>query len=322
MEKSSMTGRNSRQISSHCFVLLIGLFCSGILLAQEQLPPTIPAGQPSGIPKQLSAHHRPHTAIPMGNSMPSDFKNTEENVIKDTTHVLVHFYDKLRRGNEPVRVVHIGDSHIRGHILPLAIRERFEKDFGSMAVYPDTITYFTSGIARETGQPGIVYHMIGINGATCLNFTNAMQMQEIAELNPDLIIMSFGTNESHGRNYNIPAHIKEMDDLIGLLHEYCPQAVFLLTTPPGSYIRYRRRKSINSRTPLVAKTIADYAARNGMASWDMYNIVGGRDRACLNWANGNYMINDRVHYTSVGYTLQGNLLYEALIKAYNDYVAN
>lgn len=306
----------------HCFILLIGLLSSGILFAQEQLPPMIPIDRPSVVPRELSAYRRPYTPILVGNAMPSDFKDTEENVIKDTTHVLAHFFDKLRSGNEPARIVHIGDSHIRGHVLPLVVRERFEKDFGNMAVYPDTITYFTGGIAKETGEPGVIYHMIGINGATCFNFTNAMQMQEIAQLNPDLIIMSFGTNESHGRNYNVSAHIKEMDDLIGMLREYCPQAVFLLTTPPGSYIRYRRRNNINGRTPLVAKTIVDYAANNNMASWDMYNIVGGRERACLNWINGDYMVKDRVHYTSVGYTLQGNLLYEALIKAYNDYVAN
>ena len=43
--------------------------------------------------------------------------------------------------NGPVRVVHIGDSHVRGHVYPLVTRRCLESDFGAEAVYPDSITY-------------------------------------------------------------------------------------------------------------------------------------------------------------------------------------
>lgn len=303
-------------------VVLLFSLLSVCLYAQDPLPKTAAVNLPGETMPDAPRSLKLKGKVKQSNSMPAVFRETCENVILDSLHSLAPFFEKLRRSNDPVRVVHIGDSHIRGHVLPLTVRRNFEKDFGDEAIMRDTITYFSSGIARETGKPGIVYHIIGINGATCVNFTNPMQAQEVATLAPDLIIVSFGTNESHGRGYNPVTHEKQMTALLTLLHEYCPNTMFLLTTPPGSYIRYRRRRSINMRTPLVAQTIGNYAKKNGYACWDMYNIVGGRKRACLNWVSGNYMVRDKVHYTVAGYTLQGNLLYEALVKAYNDYVAN
>ncbi len=304
---------------------LLGIVCSVLVLhvsGQDKLPSGLKASQPSALPEAMDVYRRPQSPVVLHNSMPGSFKNVGDNLLIDTVHVLIPFFEKLRVRRTPVRIVHIGDSHIRGHVLPLVVRRNFERDFGDEAVYPDTVTYLSSGLARETGRPGVVYHMIGINGATCTNFTNAMQVNEIAGLNPDLIIVSFGTNESHGHGYTPSVHEQQMDRLFAMLHEVCPDAAFLLTTPPGSYIRYRRRRSINTRTPLVAATIREYARKRGYAVWDMYTIVGGRERACLNWVNGNYMVRDRVHYTAAGYTVQGNLLYEALIKAYNNYVSN
>ncbi|KAA5434629.1 lipase, partial [Bacteroides cellulosilyticus] len=54
--------------------------------------------------------------------------------------------------------------------------------------------------------------------------------------------------------------------------------------------------------------------------WDMYEAVGGRQRACLNWQAAKLMRPDHVHYLPEGYVLQGELFYQALLKAYNDYV--
>ena len=87
--------------------------------------------------------------------------------------------------------------------------------------------------------------------------------------------------------------------------------------------RQRRRKrtySINPRTATATETIRRYAKDHHLLVWDMYDVVGGRERACLNWTEAQLMRPDHVHYLPEGYVLQGNLLYQALIQAYNDYV--
>ena len=98
----------------------------------------------------------------------------------------------------------------------------------------------------------------------------------------------------------------------------------LMTTPPGSYDSYRKKRrrtySINPRTAIAVETIRRFADDNGLAVWDMYEAFGGRKRACLNWQEAGLMRPDHVHYLPEGYVLQGELFYQALLKAYNDYV--
>lgn len=304
-------------------ILLLAVLTVSVATAvhgQDRLPDTCPTGLPSLSPPEVDPHREPSMLIPYHYTLSPQFQGCVDNHLLDPSHSMAPFFEKLRTRRNPVRIVHIGDSHVRGHVLPLVVRRHLERDFGNQAVYPDTITYQTSGLARETGRPGVVYHMIGINGATCHSFANASQVEEIPSLHPDLIILSFGTNESHGA-YNPVRHMAQMDELITRLRNECPKACILLTTPPGSYIRYRKKRSINTRTPLVAQTIVAYANRHGYAAWDLFNTVGGEHNACRNWTNGGYMVRDRIHYTSEGYTLQGNLLYDALIKAYNEYVS-
>ncbi len=258
----------------------------------------------------------------VSNPLPKSFFHTGENKISDPAQSLYPFWKKLRALDEPLRLVHIGDSHVRGHIFPVVTRSLLEEDFGSEAVFPDEVTNNSTGLARETGEPGIVYHIFGINGATSETFSTEERVARIAKLKPDLIIISFGTNEAHDRLYQHDTHRKHLLHLLSLLKEACPDAVFLLTTPPGAYYKSSRKTIINPRTETVVNTIKECAQEQNIAVWDLYSIVGGRTDACHNWRRSQMLRQDGVHFTPDGYTLQGKLLHQALVKAYNEYVAN
>lgn len=292
--------------------------------AQDALPERLPSAPESRQVKEAPAPGglRQGQELPCGQSMPRSFRNTQPNGIL-REELLCPFFDKLSRNSEPVRIVHIGDSHVRGHVFPVAARRALEQAFGHEATYPDSITYRTSGKAHETGEPGLVYHAVGLNGATAAQFAAESRLDEIAALQPDLLILSFGTNESHGKRYDSTEHRQQLDSLLTLLRQRCPRALVMLTTPPGSYLRVnRRRKAVNPRTPLVVSTLLHYAEERELPVWDLYNIAGGKSRACLNWRERRYMQRDQVHYTHEGYRLQGRLLAEALIQSFNHYVAN
>lgn len=260
--------------------------------------------------------------VSVDSPMPAVFRNTTENELTDPAGSLHPFWEKLGALDRPLRIVHIGDSHVRGHVFPYVMRCSLEDDFGSKAVENIPVTYQTSGIARETGSSGVVYHILGVNGATCQSFSTPEHIRQIADLHPDLVILSFGTNEAHGRRYNASEHTAAMNYLIAELKASCPDVAFLMTTPPGAYVRNGRRgKIINPRTPLVVENELKFAREHGIAIWDMYDIVGGMQRACLNWNAANMYQRDKIHFTHEGYTLQGLLLHEAFIKAYNHYVA-
>lgn len=260
--------------------------------------------------------------VSVDSPMPAVFRKTTENELTDPAGSLHPFWEKLGALDRPLRIVHIGDSHVRGHVFPYVMRCSLEDDFGSKAVENIPVTYQTSGIARETGSNGVVYHILGVNGATCQSFSTPEHIRQIADLHPDLVILSFGTNEAHGRRYNASEHTAAMNYLIEELKASCPDVAFLMTTPPGAYVRNGRRgKIINPRTPLVVENELKFAREHGIAIWDMYDIVGGKQRACLNWNAAKMYQRDKIHFTHEGYTLQGLLLHEAFIKAYNHYVA-
>lgn len=108
--------------------------------------------------------------VSVDSPMPAVFRNTTENELTDPAGSLHPFWEKLGALDRPLRIVHIGDSHVRGHVFPYVMRCSLEDDFGSKAVENIPVTYQTSGIARETGSNGVVYHILGVNGATCQSF--------------------------------------------------------------------------------------------------------------------------------------------------------
>ena len=269
-------------------------------------------------------------------SMPPFFEGKEPNVIQDTTNSLSTFFEKLMNlqsitaiEKPVVRIVHIGDSHVRSHEFTPVLNLRLSEVFGCAA---STFIegYRSSGIVEESGEHGIICHCIGINGATSKNFLDDKYISEISSLKPDLLIISLGTNESIGR-YNSDTHYTMMESLLYSLKKECPDAAVLYTTPPGAFKpiynkakkrRYRRIISFedNKNTQNVAETIKQFAAAHDAACWDLFNIVGGNENACKNWLAGNFYKHDRLHFLVEGYALQGDLLYESLIESYNNYV--
>lgn len=290
------------------FVLLLFLFLISPLRAQDPLPTCPLIGVLTADCDSLRAYsQRTDTVAVPTFFIPVAFKDLGPNEITDSLGILHPVWEKLRLlrtgfSADTLRIVHVGDSHIRGRILPRTTGALLAETFGAIS-----------------------YTDMGINGAFCITFTRPERVADIAALHPDLVILSFGTNESHNRRYNTMVHYRQMDELVRMLRQRMPGVPLLMTTPPGSYesfrkARRRRTYSVNPRTAIAVQTMRRFADDNGLALWDMYEAVGGHRRACLNWQEARLMRPDHVHYLPEGYVLQGELFYQALIKAYNDYV--
>ena len=290
-----------------CLLCLL-LYASG-MSSQDRLPQKAARNLISRIPKPALKVKWPADTIPYTQLLPPSFRNVKSNEIVDSTDVLEPVMKQLQEMRldmevDTFRILHIGDSHVRGHIYPQSAGLVLTQEFHSL-----------------------LYYDMGVNGATCLTFTHPARISAIVEAKPSLLILSFGTNESHGKGYKTNVHYNQMHELIELLKDSLPGVPMLLTSPPGSFERRRlsRRRSTyspNPRTIMAAKTIREYASRNGLAFWDLYAVVGGEQWACKNWAGAKLMRPDHVHYLPEGYTLQGKLLAQAIIKAYNNYVVN
>ena len=306
--------RKSKHLPSFILILMfIGIlgapFSLSELAAQDRIPACPPPEKKQKTIKPLREMNWANDTISVQFSFPAAFRGMGRNEIVDSIALLTPVFERLRQvraglSEDTVRIVHIGDSHVRGHIYPQTTGARLIETFGAVS-YIDK----------------------GVNGATCLTFTHPDRIAEIAALKPELLILSFGTNESHNRRYNVNVHYNQMDELVKLLQDSLPNVSILLTTPPGSYESFRQRRrrrtyAVNPRTATASETIRRYAKEHRLLVWDMYDVVGGKRRACVNWTEAKLMRPDHVHYLPEGYILHGNLLYQALINAYNDYVSH
>lgn len=245
----------------------------------------------------------PEPPVRVSDSMPATFRNTSANVIIDDS-LLAPAFDTLSTGIRPLHILHIGDSHVA----------------------PGTFTHALEETLQRALPESVEVRFFGHNGATVNYFATTEWMEKIRACQPDLIIVSLGTNECHGMGYHEEQHRGQMQAFYPQLAEACPQAVILLTTPPGDYLsvrtgRRRRRSRASQPNPMTIRAAAEichYGSSHGMAVWDLHTIVGGQS-ALPNWIGAGLMQNDRVHFTPEGYQLQGHLLGEALLRAYNDY---
>lgn len=164
---------------------------------------------------------------------------------------------------------------------------------------------------------------MGINGNTFTAMNrNPQIIRQATALFPDLIVISLGTNDSYGRNFNAEYVGSQIDKLVGLIRQYFPSQPLLLTTPIecSQTVRVRgrsvRQPHPNSRK--VRDQILRIAAKYQLPVWDFFTVAGS-EGAIARWYEAGLANSDRIHLTHEGYRLQGELLCDALIRAYNDY---
>lgn len=197
----------------------------------------------------------------------------------------------------------------------------FDRPVGQVTIAPKktdkTQKKFTfDGVSIENEYSGVMYHSVGVNGATFEDYTRAKHFaKQAADLYPDLVILSFGTNEAQGSSSK--AYLQRtMQNLVSQILEHSPSSLILLTTPADSYLR---GKGFNPYMAETAAAIREFAQKRGYALWDLFSLSGGENSA-QSWKMKGLMSQDSVHYSKAGYAAQGKLLYQSLMKGYNNFV--
>ncbi len=201
---------------------------------------------------------------------------------------------------KPVKVLHLGDSHIKKGYCTEPIREALQKRYGEL----------------------INVESIGINGATFVTFSSSEHIENIASFNPDLMIVSLGTNDSYTPRFSANQMKFNMQVFFHLLREKLPNLPVILTSPPASYLRnkvkirrrrYRTYYTFNRSTPSASNTINYIAHNEGCGFIDIHQRYGSLGQA-EKWLNEGVMNKDHVHYSAEGYRQFGQSIAEALIK--------
>jgi hypothetical protein len=172
-------------------------------------------------------------------------------------------------------------------------------------------------ITLENDDPGFVYYAMGVNGASFPSFLKcALFENHLKAINPDLVIISLGTNDAYTTRFKPEFYRSNYQKMINRIKKTLPNVAIMATVANDSYL-FRRYP--NKNTELAQKVIYDVAKKNNCGIWDFYEIMGGFNSSSL-WLDEKLMRKDLVHFSLQGYLLKGDLFFNAFIKAYNNYL--
>lgn len=169
---------------------------------------------------------------------------------------------------------------------------------------------------ENTLSPGFYLAGLGANGATSSSFLRcASLVPQLESLQADLFILSLGVNDTQSKSFEKEEYIENYDSLITFIKKSNPQACIILTTTTDNFIK---RKTSNKRTITAREAMFELMDKHNVAVWDLFSVMGGY-KSMTKWFLKGLASKDKVHFTNKGYTIVGNLMYEAVNKAYGNY---
>jgi hypothetical protein len=173
------------------------------------------------------------------------------------------------------------------------------------------------GIELISNDPGLVYHSMGVNGASLPSFNHSANFsRHLASLNPDLVIVSIGTNDANTMHFDSETYKQDMVRLIHRIRQANTQVAILLTVPNDCY--YQRR-FVNPNTAKVQEVIKEVAEDYSCGVYDFYEVMGGKG-AIDYWHALGLAAHDKVHFTREGYHLKGILFYRSFTRTWSKHL--
>ncbi|GLB51583.1 hypothetical protein NBRC110019_06220 [Neptunitalea chrysea] len=172
-------------------------------------------------------------------------------------------------------------------------------------------SFYLMGMELMNDEPGIEYTSIGVNGASFKSYNKCAYFEQQLKLyEPDLFIISIGTNDAYTYHFDEEKFRENYDNFIQMIQRVNPQCAILLTVPNDSYFK---RKYANKNTQKEQRIILELAQKRQMAVWDFYAVMGGLGSS-QKWYRNHLMPRDRIHFTHLGYSIKADLLLSALVR--------
>ena len=181
------------------------------------------------------------------------------------------------------------------------------------------------GVTLETDRRGVQYDSLGVNGAFIGLLANYIDEQHWAEQlrhrRPDLVIIGYGANESQFERLPMDQYERDTKEVIRRVREALPGASIMFVGPMDRGMRGPGGGIITR--PMIPRLIAyqrRIAAETGCAFFDTYIAMGGNGTvARWHGSKPKLMGGDLTHPTAQGAETVGTLIYDAIIRAYEEY---
>ena len=176
-----------------------------------------------------------------------------------------------------------------------------------------------TGVLPHYQDHAISYYSSGVNGAALPAWLRCVDLQkQLQVVRPDLAIFAVGINDAAVPSgcFNAETFKDNYRQLIEQVLTVSPNCALLFITNNDSY-RYvsRRRMALNTNGPIVQRAFHELAQEYNGCVWDLFSIMGGLDSVNA-WEEEQLVRHDRLHFTTQGYELLGDMLYNAILTDY------
>ena len=163
---------------------------------------------------------------------------------------------------------------------------------------------------------GVVFSTLGINGAqfSVVDKWQPGWMDTLKALKPDLLILSYGTNEAFDDDLDVGLYESQQNQRLQQLRQALPGTVLLIIGAPDS-IKNKTASGCQARLPRSLHPVMDaqrrIAAQNHTLYWSWQAFMGG-DCSITKWQAQSMARPDQVHFTKEGYIKVADGLYDYL----------
>lgn len=174
-------------------------------------------------------------------------------------------------------------------------------------------------LIESPADNGVLYNSTGINGAGYKSILKQrLFARQLADLNPDLVIIDLGANDFFAGSFYESEMESNLKKILDLVRTASPSSNIIISNAQDIY--YRRKRDV-----VECRNFSDMTRRIALeyhcAFYDYYDVAGGR--ASMNqWLKRGLAQSDKVHLTTPGYNVRGELLLNALLNSYATYLLN
>jgi lysophospholipase L1-like esterase len=176
------------------------------------------------------------------------------------------------------------------------------------------------GIAIERNSAGVIYDVLGINGARAsrpLRWDWKVLASSLERRDPDLIIVAYGSNEVSDADLDLEEYRASFTMLVNQFHEAAPRASILVIGPPDRAVLTGHKWKTIGRMRALVEAQRQAAFEAGAAFYDLFSAMGATG-SIERWATQPERLAqpDRVHLTTAGYRLVADALYSEMMRGY------
>ena len=166
---------------------------------------------------------------------------------------------------------------------------------------------------------GVLWCSTGINGAGYRSLLKQRIFdKQLAEFKPDLIIIDMGANDFYAGAFNATEMENNLVKIIDIIQRSSPSTSIIISNSQDIF--YRRRRSIPQCKDFMEMTRRVAAYRN-CAFYNYYDI-SGNGGSMAQWYKRGLSKPDKIHLTTAGYYVKGELYLNAMLNSYASWLQN